>query len=240
MLRRAAPLALLLAAAAAQAPSWLGLRPSPGAPGSVDLIDLADNAKVNRVIGTLALGKGEVPFADAVRCLPGPPAFCLFSTQNMGPSPSPGNESFVYRIDAETAALVWKSVCPGTCAHMHVDYSSTRAFTFSFEGPGGTRAEVLDVPASGGPSQQLADVSNAVAGGNVLPGQTTHCSATNHVYIGVSHGGAGKDQVSPAGRASLCYVKCLCARLRHFFSRRRAAALARCLRLTSPLAPWTR
>lgn len=198
-----ATLSLLAACAAAQAPSWLGLRPSPDAPGSVDLIDLADNAKINRVIGTLALGRDEVPFADAVRCLPGPPAFCLFATQDMGPTPSPGNESFIYRIDAETAALVWKAVCPGTCAHMHVDYSSTRAFTFSFEGPGGARAEVLDVPASGGPSQQLADVSKAVAGGNVLPGQTTHCSATNHMYIGVSHGGAGKDQVRPRGARPL-------------------------------------
>ena len=207
-----ATLSLLVAAAAAQAPSWLGLRPSPNAPGSVDLIDLADNAKINRVIGTLALGRDEVPFADAARCLPGPPAFCLFATQDMGPTPSPGNESFIYRIDAETAALVWKSTCPGTCAHMHVDYSSTRAFTFSFEGPGGARAEVLDVPASGGPSQQLADVSTAVAGGNVLPGQTTHCSATNHMYIGVSHGGAGKDQVRPRGRSRCSSAACCASR----------------------------
>ena len=91
--------------------------------------------------------------------------------------------------------MVWRAVCPGTCAHIHVDYASTRAFTFSFEGAGGARAEVLEVPASGGAPLPVADVTAAVAGGDVRAGQTTHCSATNHMYIGVAHGGAGADQV---------------------------------------------
>ena len=185
----------LAAAASAQAPSWLGIRPSASTPGEVELIDLADAGTVNRVIGVLALGRGEVPWADAVRCLPGPPAFCLFATTATGPGPAAGNESYIYRIDAQTAALVWKAACPGTCAHMHVDYSSTRAYTFSYEGPRGVRAEVVEIPAAGGAPVQVADISAAVAGGLVQAGQTTHCSATNHMYIGVSHGGAGKDQV---------------------------------------------
>lgn len=42
---------------------------------------------------------------------------------------------------------------------------------------------------------QVADITKEVAGGDVRPGQTTHCSATKHMYVGVDHGGAGKDQV---------------------------------------------
>lgn len=76
---------------------------------------------------------------------------------------------------------------------MHVDFSSGTAYTFSFEGPGGSRAEVVSVTAAG--AVQVADITSAVAGGNVRPGQTTHCSATKHMYVGVDHGGAGKDQV---------------------------------------------
>ena len=192
----------LIAGVSAQAPSWLGIRPSASTPGQVELIDLADDGSPNRLLGALTLGRGEVPWADAVRCLPGPPAFCLFATTATGPGPAAGNESFIYRIDAQTAALIWKAPCPGTCAHMHVDYSSTRAFTFSYEGPGGMRAEVVEIPASGGAPVQVADVSAAVAGGLVKAGQTTHCSATNHIYIGVAHGGAGKDQVLAVDLAS--------------------------------------
>ena len=85
---RARTVCALAALARAQAPSWLGFRPSAATPGTVELLDLNDDATVNKVLGALALGKGEVPWADAVRCLPGPPAFCLLATQEQGPVPS--------------------------------------------------------------------------------------------------------------------------------------------------------
>lgn len=49
--------------------------------------------------------------------------------------------------------------------------------------------------ASNGTARTIGDLSKALVGVNVNSGQTTHCSATRTVYIGVSRGGAGKDVV---------------------------------------------
>ena len=65
-----------ISAAAAQAPTWFGLRPAQTAQ-TLELIDLADSGAVNAVVGSIPLGAGETPWPDAVRCLPG---FCLFAT----------------------------------------------------------------------------------------------------------------------------------------------------------------
>jgi hypothetical protein len=160
----------------------------------VDLVELTDTAAIVRTNGKLALGPRELPWVDAVRCLPGPPAFCLLATSAPAASAA-GNESFVYRVSSVDASLITKTPCPGLCAHMHVDFTALNAYTFSYEGPFGSRAEIVEVLNGGGAPVQVADITKAVAGGAVGPGQTTHCSATKHMYVGVSHGGAGRDQV---------------------------------------------
>ncbi len=167
-------------------PTWFGFRPSKS-PQSLDLVELSDTAVVLKVIGSVNLQSGEYAWPNAVRCLPGPPAFCLFATTQVNGVGAAGNESFVYRVSTADASVVYKQPCPGVCNQMHVDYTSGTAYTFSFEGPGGTRAEVISVTAAG--PVQVANITAAVAGGAVRPGQTTHCSATNHMYVGVDHGG---------------------------------------------------
>ncbi len=133
------------------------------------------------MIGPVRLGAGEYVWPDAFRCLPG---FCLFSASLAG-------ASFVYRIDSTTAAVLSKAAVPGVCAHMHVDFNSHNAFTLCVEASG--RAVVTEV--SGVTPVAVADVTAALAGGAVAPGQTTHCSAFQSMYIGVDHGGAGRDAV---------------------------------------------
>lgn len=195
--------AAIAALVSAQAPTWYGFRPEENALDSLEMIDIGDSGVVNRVIGKVPLGRGEVAWTDAVRCLPGPPAFCLLATGlESGPSPAAGNESFVYRISTADASIVWKAPCPGECAHMHVDYASGHAYTFSYEGPFGARAEIVEVLGNGQPPVQVANITAAVNGGTVRVGQTTHCSATNHMYVGVSHGGAGRDQILAVDLAS--------------------------------------
>lgn len=181
---------LLAAAVRAQAPTWLGIRPSTKAPSSLDLIDLADDATVNSVIGTIALGEDERAWPDALRCLPG---FCLFATSLVGGA-SAVEESFVYKVNSANAAILYKVPVRGICAHMHVDFQSGHAYTLCIErGATGFRAEVVEV--TGAAPISVADISTAVAGGRSAPGQTTHCSAFDSMYVGVDHGGAGKDVV---------------------------------------------
>lgn len=197
-------------------PTWFGFRPTAGKPGSVDLVELTDKAVVTNVVGSVVFGNSkEYAWPNAVRCLPGPPAFCLLATTIADAASSTGNTSFVYSVSSKDAKIIYRTECPGAsgrsrlsghreltpspptragvCNQMHVDFSSGTAYTFSFEGPGGSRAEVVSVTAAG--AVQVADITTAVAGGDVRPGQTTHCSATKHMYVGVDHGGAGKDQI---------------------------------------------
>ena len=193
--------------ASAYTPPNPSFRPTPPpasentAGNSLDMIELADDASILRTIGEVKLGPRELAWPDAVRCLPGPPGFCLFATSAPADATA-RNESFVYRVSTADASIITKTPCPGICAHMHVDYQSFNAYTFSFEGPGGARAEIVEVLRGGGAPVQVADISREVAGGAVAAGQTTHCSATNHMYVGVSHGGAGKDQVLAVDLAS--------------------------------------
>ena len=174
-----------LALAAAQAPTWLGLRPSAASPGTLQLLDLTDGGAVNSILGTVPLGAGETPWPDAVRCLPG---FCLFATTLGAGTASPS--SFIYRISSADGTQQYKAACPGTCAHMHADYSTGHAYTLSNDGGKWTVVEC-----SGAAPVAVADITAAVGGGAVAPGQTTHCSAFKSMYVGVNNGGGGKDVV---------------------------------------------
>ena len=187
---RALALALGLAAVAAQ-PTWFGTRPSPSAPNSVDLVDLTDGAVVRTTIGTVTLGAGEYAWPDAVRCLPG---FCLFATSIVARGPGAEDESFVYKVSTTDAKLIYKSAAPGICAHMHADFSTGHAYTLCIEEAAtGYRAVVTEV--TGAAPVAVADVTNEVAHGRVAPGQTTHCSAFQSMYVGVDNGGNGKDVI---------------------------------------------
>jgi hypothetical protein len=166
----------------AQAPTWFGLRPSSST--TVELIDLTDGAGVNKVVGTIPLGAGEQTWPDAMRCLPG---FCLFTTTT---TVSGSPQSFIYRVGSADAKVQYKAACPGTCAHMHADYSTGHAYTLSNSGSAWSVVEC-----SGSAPVLVADVTAAVGGGAVAPGQTTHCSAFKSMYIGVNNGGGGNDLV---------------------------------------------
>ena len=180
-----------LAGCAAQAPTWFGLRPSASAPNSVELLDLTDGAVVRTTIGTVALGAGEYAWPDAVRCLPG---FCLFATSLMARGPGAEDESFVYKVSTTDAKLIYKSPAPGICAHMHADYSTGHAYTLCIEDSATAyRAVVTEV--TGAQPVAVADITSEVNKGRVAPGQTTHCSAFQSMYVGVNNGGGGKDVI---------------------------------------------
>jgi hypothetical protein len=188
---RALALALGLLSATAQSPTWFGLRPSPSAPHSVDLVDLTDGAVVRTTIGTVALGAGEYAWPDAVRCLPG---FCLFATSIVAQGPGAEDESFVYKVSTTDATVIYKSGAPGICAHMHADFSTGHAYTLCIEEAAtGYRAVVTEV--TGAKPIAVADITDQVNHGRVAPGQTTHCSAFQSMYVGVDNGGNGKDTI---------------------------------------------
>jgi hypothetical protein len=190
MLMRAALAACATALATAQEPTWFGLRPSATTPQSVEVVDLTDGAVVRTVIGTVALGKGEYAHPDAVRCLPG---FCLFSTSVFGAGRLP-SVSYVYKVSTTNAALIYKAPAPGVCAHMHADFSTGHAYTLCIDDSAtGYSAVVTEV--TGTTPVSVADISSEVAGGRVAPGQTTHCSAFQSMYVGVDNGGSGKDTI---------------------------------------------
>jgi len=177
-----------LACAAAQAPTWYGLRPSATKAQSLDLVDLTDAAVVRTTIGTVALGAGEYAWPDAVRCLPG---FCLFAvTAGTGGAA----QSFVYKVSTADASIIYKSSAPGVCAHMHADFSTGHAYTLCIEDAAtGYRAVVTEV--TGSKPVAVADITANVNRGSVAPGQTTHCSAFQSLYVGVDNGGQGRDVI---------------------------------------------
>jgi hypothetical protein len=170
-----------------QAPTWYAFRPSTTAPSSLDLIDITDGAGVNTVIGTVALGAGEVAWPDAVRCLPG---FCLVATSVAASGHGAEDESFVYKVNTANAAILYKVPAPGICAHMHVDFQTGHAYTLCVNG-----ASALVVEVTGLTPITVVDISSSVARGRVAPGQTTHCSAFQSMYVGVDNGGAGNDLI---------------------------------------------
>ena len=177
-------LASFAGSAFAQAPTWYALRPSQTASSSLDLIDITDGASVNSVIGTVALGAGELAWPDAVRCLPG---FCLLATTATSDS---GSQSFIYKINTANAATLYRVPVPGVCAHMHADFSTGHAYTLCIDGASAIVTEV-----TGSAPIDVVDISADVAGGRVAPGQTTHCSAFQSMYVGVDNGGNGKDAI---------------------------------------------
>jgi hypothetical protein len=97
----------------------------------------------------------------------------------------------VYKVSSATGGIQSKATLAGDCAHMHADYPTGNLYTFC-SSPGG-KASVWEI--AGASPKLVADVTAAVAGGATLPGQTTHCSAFRTMYIGVAHGGAGKDAI---------------------------------------------
>ena len=140
---------------------------------------------MDSIIGTVPLGPGETPWPDAVRCLPG---FCLFTTTtNAG---TPAASSFIYRISSLDGSQQYKALCPGTCAHMHADFSTGHAYTLS-----NTGSTWRVIECSGTAPVTVADLTSSIGAGTVAPGQTSHCSAFKHMYIGVNNGGGGKDLV---------------------------------------------
>ena len=179
----------VLAAARAAAPppplpTWFGVRADPSAPTAFQLVVLDDGASVASVVGPLALGEGEVPYLDAMRCLPG---FCILAVA------APGGGSALYRVAAPNATTQWRAPCSGRCANVHYDIPSESAIALS-QGAPGAPAAVLAFAAADGAALALGEV--ALAGATVGPGQTSHCSATRHLYVGVARGGArGGDAV---------------------------------------------
>ena len=164
------------------APMWLGLTPSTAA-GSVNLIELTDAAVMKRTIGSVALTSTyQYVWQDALRCMPG---YCLFSASSAG-------SSTVYKVSSTNASTLFAVPLAGTCAHMHFDVTDRMAFTLCEESGHWT---VWSINATTGSTGMVGDITTRVDGGAILPGQTTHCSATHHMYVGVSHGGGGKDVV---------------------------------------------
>ena len=97
-------------------PTWFGFRPTVGTPSSVDLVELTDKAVVTNVIGSVAFkAKNEYAWPNGVRCLPGPPAFCLLVTSIFDEASATGNESFVYRVSSTDASIVYRVPCTGVC-----------------------------------------------------------------------------------------------------------------------------
>lgn len=125
----------------------------------MELVDLADNAVVNTVIGTVTLAAGEATWPDAVRCLPG---FCIFTASTAGASPS----SAVYRVSTQDASVIYRVPVPGVCAHMHADYATGHAYTLCSAGGATAVVEV-----TGAKPITVADVTAAVGSGTILPGQ---------------------------------------------------------------------
>jgi hypothetical protein len=172
-----------LAAPPPPLPTWFGVRASPSAPSAYELVVLDDGAAVASVVGQLALGAGETPFLDAMRCLPG---FCVLAVA------APGGGSALYRVAAANATTQWRAPCAGRCANVHYDIPSECAIALS-QGAPGAPAAVIAFAAADGAALALGEV--ALSGAVVGPGQTSHCSATRHLYVGVARGGAAGDAV---------------------------------------------
>lgn len=159
-------------------------------PTQYDIVELSDAAVITKRVAAVAVSANEVVHTDAMRCLFG---FCAFTTTLHGAAGAPST-SYAYRINTTTAAVIAKTPLLGDCAHMHVDYNSGNLYTLCLENAAsGPFADVVEV--SGAAPVVVAKIAAAIAGGAVLPGQTTHCSAYKSMYIAVSHGGAGMDTV---------------------------------------------
>jgi hypothetical protein len=172
------------------APLWLGLTPSSQA-GAVDLIELNDDAVLKRTIGAVTLSSpNQYVWQDALRCMPG---YCLLTSSSQ-------DSSTAYKVDSTNASVVFAVPLAGICAHMHFDVTSRMAYTLCNDESG--HWKVWGINATSGDATMVGDVTSSVAGGAILPGQTTHCSATHHLYLGVSHGGGGKDVVLAVSTAT--------------------------------------
>jgi len=175
VLLAAAASRIALAAPPPPLPTWLGIRPSDT---GFDVVELSDSAAVLAVVGPLALAPGEAPLVDAMRCLPG---FCVLAVS------TPGGGSALYRISNTNATTQWRAACPGRCGNVHYDIPSSTVVALS-QAPG--HAAFVGFAAANGTARALGDVTAALAGAAVGPGQTSHCSATRHVYVAVGAAGA--------------------------------------------------
>lgn len=168
---------------------WLGLTPSTQA-GTVNVVELTDDADIKRTIGTVVLSSpDQYVWQDALRCMPG---YCLFSSSSSG-------TSTVTKVSSANASVLFTVPIEGTCAHMHFDVTDRVAYTLCEDGG---HWKVWSINATTGLISVVGDFTSSVAGGAILPGQTTHCSATHHLYVGVSHAGVGKDVVLAVSTAT--------------------------------------
>lgn len=174
----ASALALATAAPPPPLPTWFGVRADPSNPAAHQLVVLSDTAAVLSVVGPLALAPGEVPLTDAMRCLPG---FCVLAV-------STPSGSAIYRVANANATTQWRAPCAGRCGNVHFDIPSETVVALS---QAAGRATVVGFAAGNGTARALGDITAALGGAAVGPGQTSHCSATRHVYVGV----AGADAV---------------------------------------------
>ena len=171
----------------AQSHSWYGLVIEAAVPDYYNIVELSDASTISRVVAAVSVPAVEYVHVDAMRCLTG---FCAFTATNFA-----SGVSYAYTVNTATGNLQSKVLLQGTCAHMHVDYSSHHLYTLCTEAGGAT--QVWEVA---GPTPSLvADISAQVGSGTILPGQTTHCSAFQSMYVGVDLGGAGKDLLVTVG-----------------------------------------
>ena len=158
----------------AHATTWYGLRVDGPTGGS--LVTLTDGGAVQSSLGSIALPTGGGFPVDAMRCLPG---YCVLAVL------LPTGNTLVHNVSTVDASpLTAPAACSGACTTMHVDHTSGDGLTVCTTG-----GRTLAVRVTHGVCTTVLDVSTQVGSGT--PGPSSHCSVTNHIYLGVSHGGVG-------------------------------------------------
>jgi hypothetical protein len=182
-------LLLSLGAVSVSAQTWYGLIHTDPSPLLYSLVELTDKAVVSKTVASLRVGVDEDVHTDAMRCLNGLCAFTTTSRQFANPV------SFVYKVSTSNGSVVTKvKLGTGSCPHLHEDYTSGNLYTLCMDSSTGVQvAQVYEV--SGASPSLVLDVSTYIKGGSVRPGQTTHCSRYNSMYVGVNNGGQSKDIV---------------------------------------------
>jgi hypothetical protein len=153
------------------------MSPNAVTAGALDLFYFSNTGVIGNAIGTAPVSAAEHPHNDALRCGVG---FCLFLTSDAADA-----NSWLYNVSWSGAAITSRVALPGVLArnlHMYdVDFS---AWTLALSATTNPRTAVV-TRVLGGVATPWVDVSAAVGNGTVWPGGTTHCSATNTMYIAV-------------------------------------------------------